>query len=364
MKIAFIMVYKNSPYIGVVRPFINWAKELSKNIEHVEIILFKVGEYIGTKLKDLKFTNFNNIRELSEFINEKSFDFIVTDDYIENLKLFKKITTRSKKVVYAQVLYGTHTITAVHNPVNILEKVLFLAIKPIPFTLFRKKYLMLMKNVDIVIANSNITATLLHILYGIEPDGIVYPPVDINVFKSYNAKKENQVLLYLGSYAGDTDKKLVMDICEVLKRKNIKIFVIGNKTLADKLSKIYEVISISGVSDEELAKIYSKCKLTICPQKWEQFGYVVAESIACGTPVLAFNIMGPKEIIEHTNFGLLANNKREFLIMLDKYLDDYDGINNIILTKKYKYLFNVKNSTKHLIKILSISEVNKNDYYR
>lgn len=58
----------------------------------------------------------------------------------------------------------------------------------------------------------------------------------------------------------------------------------GNKVLGQKLSKKYRLHYISGVSDKKLAKVYSECKLVICPQKWETFGYVVAGSIACGTP--------------------------------------------------------------------------------
>ena len=79
------------------------------------------------------------------------------------------------------------------------------------------------------------------------------------------------------------------------------------------------VIYHSNLTDTDLAKMYSRSKLTICPQKWEQFGLVTVESISCGTPVLAFNCMGFQETITK-NSGWLANNEVEFLQMLNDAL--------------------------------------------
>jgi glycosyltransferase involved in cell wall biosynthesis len=61
--------------------------------------------------------------------------------------------------------------------------------------------------------------------------------------------------------------------------------------------------------------MYSRSKLTVCPQKWEQFGLVPVESMACGTPVLAFNCMGFQETIGETG-GWLVGNEKDFLRIL------------------------------------------------
>jgi glycosyltransferase involved in cell wall biosynthesis len=66
--------------------------------------------------------------------------------------------------------------------------------------------------------------------------------------------------------------------------------------------------------------MYSRSKITICPQKWEQFGLVPVESISCGTPVLAFNCMGFQETIDTTT-GWLANNEKDFLHILHNALE-------------------------------------------
>jgi hypothetical protein len=50
--------------------------------------------------------------------------------------------------------------------------------------------------------------------------------------------------------------------------------VFGNKQLQEKLKNEFDIDRAFNISDQALAKIFSQCKLNICPQKWEMFGYV------------------------------------------------------------------------------------------
>jgi len=59
--------------------------------------------------------------------------------------------------------------------------------------------------------------------------------------------------------------------------------------------------------DERLAKLYSAVDVVICPSKQEAFGQVALEAQACGTPVIASNVGGLKDIIQHDKTGLLVN---------------------------------------------------------
>ncbi|MBD3155746.1 MAG: glycosyltransferase, partial [Candidatus Aenigmarchaeota archaeon] len=182
--------------------------------------------------------------------------------------------------------------------------------------------------------------------------GIVYPPVDTEIFKP-RSKKKKGVLLYLGSNAGDTESSLIEEICELLINKNQKVSLLGNKRLAEKLSSTFgdHLHHISGVTDKDLSLIYSQSRLTICPQQWEQFGYVVAESMACGTPVIAFNYMGPAEIIEDKKVGYLVNTNDQFLNKIEEILDYRVGIKRSIV-RKYSKRFSMKSSTEELCNIL------------
>lgn len=59
-------------------------------------------------------------------------------------------------------------------------------------------------------------------------------------------------------------------------------------------------------SSNEMAKVYNLIDVMIVPSRAESFGQVAAESLACQTPVIAFNYSGVKDIVVHKRNGLLA----------------------------------------------------------
>jgi glycosyltransferase involved in cell wall biosynthesis len=58
--------------------------------------------------------------------------------------------------------------------------------------------------------------------------------------------------------------------------------------------------------DYSLVLAYSACDLMLVPSIEEAFGQTASEAMACGTPVVAFNIGGLKDIVDHQQNGYLA----------------------------------------------------------
>ncbi len=58
--------------------------------------------------------------------------------------------------------------------------------------------------------------------------------------------------------------------------------------------------------DTSLASIYSAADVMLVPSLQESFGQTASESLACGTPVIAFNATGLKDIVLHQECGYLA----------------------------------------------------------
>lgn len=58
--------------------------------------------------------------------------------------------------------------------------------------------------------------------------------------------------------------------------------------------------------DLSLSLVYSAADVMIVPSLQESFGQTASESLACGTPVVAFNATGLKDIISHQINGYLA----------------------------------------------------------
>ena len=63
---------------------------------------------------------------------------------------------------------------------------------------------------------------------------------------------------------------------------------------------------IGHLNDMDLINLYSAADATIIPSRQEAFCQTASESHACGTPVVAFDIGGLKDIVEHHKTGYLA----------------------------------------------------------
>jgi len=322
IKIGMVIAFEKFPYSGVVRPFINWAKEFMRTNISVDIILYKSGNEILNYVDKLKinYHEANNQMELEKNVKEESYDYLIIDDYIKRLKLLKILSKHSRAIVYAQVLFGIHAVSPVFTFTGLPShhKMLYLITSLLPFPLVRKDYSNKISKATIVLANSKVTATLLYTLYGVKTQGVVYPPVDTEIFRPIRTRLREQVMLYLGSHGGDTDPAFVIKICRILEKKNIKVIAFGNAKLAKIVKSKCNIEVLYGLSDLELARLYSESMATIAPQLWEQFGYVVAESVACGTPAIAFNFMGPAEIAHYVNIVKLANDEKEFLEIVER----------------------------------------------
>lgn len=312
---AFLLPYESKPpYSGPVRPFVIFTKYINNSV----LLLYKpqyniteqYSKYLGDKVVVLK-----EFSDIIRYLRTNSIDFILTTDYYKALLFLRKLKyycqIKQQTVIYAEVYHGTL------NPFNIKSRITFRIISR------------LLKSFRCIVANSITGYSFLINYYNIKPSGYTYPPVDTAIFKPIrersNTNNVHNILLYVGSIKEDTNLKAIINIIKtLLKRGDIgTIYLLGNKALQLKLVKIFGISRIHpllNISDEQLAKIYTSVSLTICPQKWEPYGYVVAESITCSTPVLALNLMGPKELISLSKCGLLADTE-EHLISLIEWLD-------------------------------------------
>ncbi|WP_444677796.1 glycosyltransferase [Halomonas sp. E19] len=68
--------------------------------------------------------------------------------------------------------------------------------------------------------------------------------------------------------------------------------------------RMINVGKVSGAS--AMRDIYAMCDWTLVPSKVEAFGQVAAESLACETPVIAFNTSGLKDVVKDRVSGFLA----------------------------------------------------------
>jgi len=74
--------------------------------------------------------------------------------------------------------------------------------------------------------------------------------------------------------------------------------VYGVGPLQERLQREYPQVHWRGVVDRsELARIYSAADVFVFPGRSETFGLVMLEALACGTPVAAYPVAGPLDVV-------------------------------------------------------------------
>jgi glycosyltransferase involved in cell wall biosynthesis len=371
LKVLFIIANQNSAHEGVARPFLNLSKGLVSADYTGVIICFRCGKMLVSQIEPI--TGISPItadskNELIRGIRDCKPDYVMCDDEIQSLNLLNYIDQRTvMTVAYAQILSGSHVFGSCFETqfLPFEQRMKFKLAKLSPLSIVSFRYIRSMHRCDLVLANSNATATFLHVIYNIEPVEIVYPPVDTEVFRPKirvkRTRDSKEIVLYLGSHGGDTQRKIVEEIVDIGTECGYGINAFGNLSLLSGLRKTYPGLTVnSNLEDEQLTDLYSRSRITICPQKWELFGYAAVESMACGTPVLAFNCLGYRDSVLDGRTGFLTNNAHEFLGTLHTVLtEDVELLPEEELRRHVVDNFSISSSTRKLAAALSLRDSNK-----
>jgi glycosyltransferase involved in cell wall biosynthesis len=170
------------------------------------------------------------------------------------------------------------------------------------------------------------------------PIEVIPYPIDTNFWKPLKKNLARELLdlpkdvplVLFGAVGGGHDPRkgfdLLLDSLKLLnedqRAKNLEVVVFGQRE-PKVLPEINFPIHYKGYlhDDISLRALYSAADVMIVPSRLEAFGQTATEAQACGTPVVAFNIGGLKDIILHLKTGYLA-----------KAFDTQDLANGIIWT--------------------------------
>jgi glycosyltransferase involved in cell wall biosynthesis len=65
------------------------------------------------------------------------------------------------------------------------------------------------------------------------------------------------------------------------------------------------------LTQAELAKVYAAADVFVFPSKTDTFGLVLLEALACGTPVAAYPVTGPIDVLGDGGAGAMHEDLRE-----------------------------------------------------
>ena len=190
--------------------------------------------------------------------------------------------------------------------------------------------------------------------------------LDIKIFKKSSTPKIlTKDLLYVGKISY---RKNIIDLINVFRlltdtdpKFKLHIMGSGDQRYLDKIkSKIHEYKLGNKVffhvykTDVELNKLYEKCSIFVLASLVEGFGLVVLEAMAKGMPVVAYDNLGIRDIINNTNGYLIDPFDYQNFVGKILYLYNNKNIYQEMSTNAIKTVdkFNWDRSVSKLIKEL------------
>ncbi|MBU2575892.1 glycosyltransferase family 4 protein [Patescibacteria group bacterium] len=143
--------------------------------------------------------------------------------------------------------------------------------------------------------------------------------VDEEFKKNLNIKPDEKIVLFVGgldkAHYFKGVEYLIRAVEHIKSHSAFKIVIVGRgelqqeyRKLAEKLNVKDKIMFTGGISDNYLVKLYQMAYVTVLPSidQSESFGIVLAESMACGTPVIASNLPGVRSVFEDGVTGFVS----------------------------------------------------------
>jgi 1,2-diacylglycerol 3-alpha-glucosyltransferase/glucuronosyltransferase len=127
--------------------------------------------------------------------------------------------------------------------------------------------------------------------------------VDVDLFRPRNVRLfgEQPVFLYVGRVAVEKNIKAFLNL-DLPGRK----VVVGNGPQMAELKRLYPDVLFTGPKEgEELAEAYASADVFVFPSLTDTFGLVLLEALACGVPVAAYPVHGPKDVLTDPESGVV-----------------------------------------------------------
>ncbi len=168
-------------------------------------------------------------------------------------------------------------------------------------------------------------------------------PIDTDIFKPFSEKNSRELwklpkdkkLILFGALEATSDTRKGFDVLSqalsILKIEDVEFVVFGSSKPKKPPKFKFKTHYIGRLHDDiSLVTLYSAVDVMIVPSLQENLSNAIMESLSCATPVVAFDVGGNNDMIEHKINGYLS-----------KPFDPFDlanGIEWVLNTSNYSEL--------------------------
>lgn len=188
-----------------------------------------------------------------------------------------------------------------------------------------------------------------------------FTPGDVGAARQVCGVDPNsKVVLYVGRLAPEKGIEFLVEAFAWLRRScdQARLYIIGLgplaaqlKEKADRLGLQDSVRFLGFLGGSQLVNWYRAADVTVMPSLHEWFGMVAAESLACGTPVVATDAGGARDIVREFECGVLVPPRDAMSLAegIQAVLSGRDGRRPSIEKGRNAFDWSVKMSKTHAI---------------
>jgi glycosyltransferase involved in cell wall biosynthesis len=142
-----------------------------------------------------------------------------------------------------------------------------------------------------------------------------FKPFDKQISRELLSLPQNKKIILFGAMNSTSDKRkgfqqlqlALQEMINNVPNTEVELLVFGSSGQNDMLNLELKTHYLGTLNDNiSLALLYNAADVLIAPSIQENLANIVMESLACGTPCVAFDIGGMSDMIEHKYNGYLA----------------------------------------------------------
>jgi glycosyltransferase involved in cell wall biosynthesis len=140
---------------------------------------------------------------------------------------------------------------------------------------------------------------------------VINPGVDLAAFAPQGRRAERPTLFFAADLTSPRKRvTLLVEAFRLLRAAEAEARLVvsrpGDPRAAARFAAANPDVELVDVDDRaDLARAYAEAWVTVLPSVSEAFGLVLVESLACGTPVVATNDGGMREVVDREEVGRL-----------------------------------------------------------